>query len=146
MQRGLNGQPGGIAFKRGIVPSIWRRRPRGPAVRMARPIHDPAHRADLDDPPGIHDGDAMRGLGDDAHIVRHQHDRSAVVTSEPLQQCDYLCLDRRVERGCRLVGDNEARVGGERERDDDPLTHPAGKLVRVMVDALVGPRNADLAQ
>ncbi len=113
---------------------------------MARPIDDPAHRSDLDDPPGIHDGDPMRSLGDDSHIVGHQHDRRAVVAPEPFQQSDDLRLDRHIERRRRLVGDNEARVGGERQGDDDPLAHPAGKLVRVMVNALVSGGNADLTQ
>ena len=45
-------------------------------------------------------------------------------------------LDRRVETGRRLVEDEQLRVGGERDRDHDPLLHAARQLVRV---ALVDP-------
>ena len=46
-----------------------------------------------------------------------------------------LRLDDHVERGRRLVGDEELRPQHERERDHDPLPHPAGELVRVLAEA-----------
>ena len=76
---------------------------------MLRLLDDVAHRADLGDAAGVHDGDAVGGLGDDAHVVGHQHHRRAVVAAQTLQQGDDLRLDRDVERGRRLVGDDEAR-------------------------------------
>ena len=75
---------------------------------MLRLLDDLPHRADLGDAPGIHDGDAVGGLGDDAHVVRHQHDGGAVIAAETLEQGDDLRLDRDVERRRRLVGDDEA--------------------------------------
>ena len=44
-------------------------------------------------------------------------------------------LGRDVERGRRLVGDQDLRVAGERHRDHHALPHPARELVRVLVDA-----------
>ncbi len=44
-----------------------------------------------------------------------------------------LGLDRHVERGGRLVGDEELRVAGERHGDHDALAHAAGQLVRVLL-------------
>ena len=92
-QRGWNAQPDGIAVKRGIVPSICASRARpstidgigshqSNGVRMARAVDDVRHRTDLDDPPGVHDGDAIGGFGDDAHVVRDEHDGCAVLAGQ----------------------------------------------------------------
>ncbi len=113
---------------------------------MLRVLDDLPDRADLGEPPGIHDGDAVGGLGDDAHVVGHQHDRGAVVAAETLQQRDDLRLDRDVERRRRLVGDDEPRVGAEREGDDDALPHAAGEMMRITVDAPFGAWDADFLQ
>ena len=96
--------------------------------------------------PGIHHGDAVGGLGDHAHVVGDQHHGGAVLAAEPLQQRDDLRLHRHIERGGRLVGDDQFRLGGERERKHHALAHAAGELVRIGVDALLGRRNADLGE
>ena len=85
-------------------------------------------------------------LGDDAHVVRDQEDRRAVVALQPLHQLEDLRLDRHVERRRRLVGDQERRVARERHRDHHALAHPAGELVRVVVDAPLRIRDADLRE
>ena len=59
------------------------------------------------------------------------------------EQLEDLRLDRDVERGRRLVGDDERRIHDERHRDDDALPHAAGELVRIFVRALRRRRNAD---
>ena len=51
-----------------------------------------------------------------------------------LHQFEDLRLDRHVERGRRLVGDDQLRVAGDRDRDHDPLAHPARQLVRVLLE------------
>ena len=105
-----------------------------------------AHRADLGDAAGIHHRHAIGGLGDHAHVVGDQHHRGAVLAAELLQQRDDLRLDRDVERGRRLVGHDQARLGAERQRDHHALAHAAGELVRIVVDALLRGRDADLLQ
>ena len=45
-----------------------------------------------------------------------------------------LGLDRHVERGGRLVGDQQVGVPRERHRDHHALAHAAGELVRVVVE------------
>jgi hypothetical protein len=67
--------------------------------------------------------------------VRDQHDRGAGPGLELAHQVEDLRLDRDVQRGRRLVGDQEPRLAGERHRDHHPLPHPTGKLVRVLEDA-----------
>src|SRR5438445_26103 len=66
---------------------------------------------------GIHDDDALRGLGHDAHGVGDQHDRHAEAFLHVLQEVEDLRLDRYVERGGRLVGDDELGLAGHRHRD-----------------------------
>ena len=156
-QRGLNGQPGGIAESRGIEPGIWtsragvarQRRDRAHqalGVGMQRVLHDVLHRADLGDAAGIHHRDAVGGLRDHAHVVGHQHHGGAVIAPEPLDQRDDLRLHRDVERGGRLVGDDQFRLGADRKRNHDALAHAAGEFVRIGVDAFVGRGNADLGE
>src|SRR6185437_9032080 len=44
------------------------------------------------------------------------------------------------------VGDDELRIAAERQRDHDALTHAAGELVRIVVEALSRCRYADFGQ
>ncbi|MOA48216.1 hypothetical protein D3C78_1709310 [compost metagenome] len=52
------------------------------------------------------------------------------------EQVDHLCLDRHVERGDGLVGDDQARVERERAGDADALALAAGKSVRITLEML----------
>ena len=99
-------------------------------------------RPDLDDPAGVHHRDAIAGLGDHAHVVGDEHDRGAVLLAQALEQRNDLRLDRDVERRRRLVGDDQLGLAGQRQGDDDALAHAAGELVRVLVEALLGGRDA----
>ena len=53
-------------------------------------------------------------------------------------QIEHLGLDGGVERGRRLVEDQQRRLGGERHRDHDPLQHPARELVGIAPITLEG--------
>ena len=71
--------------------------------------------------------------------------RIAVPCARPqlLHQAQDLRLDRDVERGRRLVGDQQLRPAGHRHRDHDALAHAAGQLVRIVVDRARPRRDAD---
>ena len=60
-----------------------------------------------------------------------------------VDELEDLLLDRHVERGRRLVGDEQLGLAGQRHRDHDALAHAAGELVRVLADPLRGARQAD---
>ena len=62
------------------------------------------------------------------------------------EQLEDLGLDGHVERGGRLVGDQDVGVAGERHGDHHPLALAAGELVRVAVDAALRLGDADEAQ
>ena len=55
-----------------------------------------------------------------------------------LQQAQDLRLDRDVERGRGLVGDQQLGLVGERHGDHHPLALPAGELMRIGIEALLG--------
>ena len=57
--------------------------------------------------------DALRGLGDDAHIVGDEHEAHAGVALQLEQEVEDLRLNGDVERGGRLVGNEEAGIAGD---------------------------------
>ena len=57
-----------------------------------------------------------------------------------------LRLDRHVERGRRLVGDQQRRAARQRHRDHHALAHAARQLVRIAVEHRARLRNAHLLE
>ena len=102
-------------------------------VGMARPRQHLADRAGLDHLARIHHDDPVAHIGDDADVVRHQHDREAEALLQVAQRVEHLALHDHVERRHRLVGDQQLRIERQRQRDADALAHAAGELVRVVV-------------
>ncbi len=88
----------------------------------------------------IHDADPVADLRDDAEVVGDQKHGGAVPVPERIDEPQHLRLDGDVERGRRLVGDQELRVVGERRGNDDPLPHAAGEPVRRIVIAARRPQ------
>ncbi len=72
------------------------------------------HRADFGNAAGIHHRHSIGGLGDHAHVVRHQHHRRAMLAAEALQERDDLRLDGDVERRRGFVGHDQAAVPAHR--------------------------------
>ena len=62
------------------------------------------------------------------------------------EQLEDLSLDRDVERRRRLVGDQQLRLAGEGHRDHRALPHPAGELVRIVLEAHLRARDPDLVE
>src|SRR5258708_6342399 len=110
-------------------------------VRVERLLEELAHRRLLHDLRAVHHDHALRGLGDDAHVVRDQHDGHAELGLELVQQLEDLRLDGHVEGGGGLVGDQEVRVARQRHGDHDALAHAAGELVRILLHAPLGVRD-----
>src|ERR1044071_8606103 len=53
---------------------------------------------------------------------------------KPFDEVENLCLDRDIQRGDWLIGDDEVGICRERARDADALLLAAGKLMGVPVD------------
>jgi hypothetical protein len=62
---------------------------------------------------------ASREAGE-AFVVRHHDHRAALVSQTP-EDGEHRCAVLGIERAGRLVGENEARIVGERPRDRDAL-------------------------
>ena len=122
------------------------RRQQGRRVGMLRGLEQCGGAAVLDDLPGIHHQDAPDGVGDHAHIVGDQDEAHAAIALEREQQLQDLRLNGHVERGRRLVRDQNLRVACDRHGDHHPLVHAAGKLMRIGPHALLGRRDAHLLQ
>ena len=115
-------------------------------VGVPRPREEPVGRAGLHEHAGVHHVHALAHARDDAEVVRDQDERRVEVGDEGLQQLEDLRLDRDVERGRRLVGDQELRLARERHRDHRALAHSARELVRVVLQPRPGARDPDLVE
>ena len=119
------------------------RRQQAARVGVLRVAEQRPHRRLFDDAAGVHHGDAIRLLRDDAEVVGDEQQREAEARLQIAQQVEDLALDRDVERGRRLVGDEQLGLAGERRGDQRALAQAAGQLVRVFVDAALRIRDAD---
>ena len=103
-------------------------------------------RRHLDDLPGVHQRHLVRHPRHHAEVVGDQQQPQPALALQVLEQGQDLCLDGDVQRGGRLVGDEEVRLGRQRHRDHDPLLLAAGQPERVLVDAAFGFGDAHAAQ
>ena len=103
-------------------------------------------RSAFDDPGGVHHIDAIGVARDDPQIVGNDDHRDAEAARQILHQFQDLRLDGHVERGGRLVGDQQLRIAGEADGDHHPLTHAAGQLVRELLQPALRIGYADQRQ
>ena len=79
---------------------------------------------------------AVRDVPDDGQVVGDEHVGEAELVLQVLEQVDDLGLDRHVERGDRLVADDQLRPQRDGAGDADALALAAGELVGVAVVVL----------
>ena len=90
-----------------------------------------------------HDGDAVGHVGDNGEVVRNQEQAHAVLVDQVAQQLQNLLLQHHVERGRRLVGDQELGLERAGDGNDDALPLAAGKLMRIARQRELGFRQPD---
>src|SRR5690606_35535477 len=73
---------------------------------------------------------AVADVAHDGEVVGDEEVGEVELVLEILEQVDDLRLDGHVERGDRLVGDDEVGLHSERAGDTDALTLTAGELMR----------------
>ena len=83
----------------------------------------------------------MRHARHHAEVVRDQQDGEAEILLQIEQEAQDLRLHGDVERGGRLVGDQQLGLAHQRHGDHHALAQPAGELVRVLAEA--HPRRGD---
>src|SRR5262245_59879938 len=91
-----------------------------------------ANRPFFDDASGVHDGNAIGRLSNDAKVVRNKEQGKLKRRLHLPQQIEDLRLDRHIERCRRLVGDYQGGLTRQRRRNEDALTHASAQLVRII--------------
>ncbi|MCX7363257.1 MAG: hypothetical protein NTV97_15570 [Alphaproteobacteria bacterium] len=117
-----------------------------PGVGMARIGQKIFGRTFLDHFARVHHQHARADVGDHAEVVADQDDGGAEVAVQPAQQVEDLRLDRHVERGGRLVGDEERSLVGEAHGQHHALAHATGELVGKRIHRAVGRGHAHAPQ
>ena len=100
----------------------------------------------LDDPAAVHDGDLVGVAGDDTEVVGDEDHRHVALAALLADQVEDLRLHGDVERGGRLVGEQQGGAAGQGDRDHDPLAHAARQLVRVLLEPLRGLGDPDVGE
>ena len=113
---------------------------------MRRSIEDLAHLSVLDDPAGIHHGDVVAHPGDDPEIMGDEQQREIELPLQGAQQVKVLRLDRRIERGRCLIGDQQLRPARDCDRTHHTLAHAAAELVGIVPQAHLGRGNPNAPQ
>ena len=81
-----------------------------------------------------HHRDAVADLLDDGEVVGDQEHRHVVGALQLADQLQDLGLHGDVERGGRLVGDQQLGIVGDRDGDHHALALAAGELVRILLE------------
>ena len=94
---------------------------------MENPRHWPAlaHHA------VAHHHHVVGDLADQSQVVADEEHTHPMALAQPGDELQHLALHRHIERGRRLVGDQELRLIGDRHRDHHALLLPARELVRI---------------
>jgi hypothetical protein len=87
-----------------------------------------------------------RHLRDDPEVVGDQQHAHRPLGLQAAQQFENLRLDGHVERRRRLIGDQQARIAGQRDGDHHPLLHAAGQLEGILAEAAFRVGDADRRQ
>ena len=123
-----------------------RRRQQPRRIGMMRAREERARRALLDDAPGIHHRYLLAHLGDDTEIVSDEQDRQPELFLQRFEKRQDLRLDRHVERGCRLIGDEQPWPAHQSHRNHHPLSQAAGELMGILLVSDLGRADADLLE
>ena len=134
----------GDAFLSAVGSGMQPNRPVG--VGMLRPREQRVDGPFLDHLARVHDEHPVADLQDEAQVVRDVDLRGAVLAADVGDELGDAGLDRDVERGGRLVEEQERGVREQRHRDDHALLLPARDLVRVRRHHAVGVGEADVVE
>src|SRR5579862_812948 len=88
----------------------------------------------FDDVAKIHHRDARAYVLDRREVVRDEEIGQVEFALQIGQQIEYLRLNGHIERGDRLIGNDELGIQRQRPRDTDTLPLAAAKLMRVAIE------------
>ncbi len=87
-------------------------------------------RRGLDRLPAVHHIDTIGPLAQHLQIMADQNDGRIVVLVQPVEQAENLRLGGRLHGVGRLIGNQQARLVGQRNGDHHFLTLAVGQLIR----------------
>ena len=90
----------------------------------------------LNDDPVFHDRDLLANVRGNPQVVSDEQHRQVESGAQLVEQIQHLLLHGDVERGDRLIGNDQLRLHRERAGDADALALAARELVRVAVRGL----------
>ena len=111
---------------------------------MARIVEQLFYVRKLDDLSCVQNGNTVCDIRYDTKVVGNKHDGVVVLFLKILDQLQDLCLNRNVQRSCRLIADEDLRTAGKCNRNNDTLSHTAGILERIIIETLLCVRNTNL--
>src|SRR2546423_2577859 len=117
-----------------------------PGVWMLRVLEDLLDRSLFDDPSRVHHDHPLAEAGDHAHVMRDQDDGGPGRLVQVSQQLQDLGLHGHVERGGRLIGNQDRGLVGQPHGDHAPLPHAAAELMGIVIHPGLGRRNAYLLE
>ena len=95
-------------------------------------------RPGFNDLPGVEHVQGFTTSGDEPEVVGDEQQRHAVRLDERIEQIENFGLRRHVERGGRLVGDQQPRPAGQRHGEHDALLHAAAELAGIGLQQRLG--------
>ena len=115
-------------------------------VRVARPAKQLSDLVVLDDAAGIHHGDAVAQLRDNAQVVGDEDDGGAMIAPHLPQKMQDLSLDRDIERRGGLVGNQHLGLADQRHGNGHALLHAPAHLKGITAQLDLGRRQLHLGQ
>ena len=109
----------------------------GTDIIISRIIEDLIRGADLHHHAALHNGDTVADTHGLVEVMGNKHDGALFVALEAQQLILHLGADQRVKGGERLIHQQDIRVISQRTGKPDPLTHPAGQLIRIRICPLL---------
>ena len=100
-------------------------------VVVSRVVKNRSDRAGFNDSALLHHHDVIGDFGDDAKVVGYEQDAHAATPLDVLDQAQDLHLRRDIQRGRRLIGDQDRRFQGQRHGDHHTLPLTAGQQMRI---------------
>ena len=92
---------------------------------MLRSREEVDHGRLLDGAPGVHHQHPVRDVGHHTEVMRDQHDSHLQLAPQVVDDAQDASLDRDIERGGRLIREQQTWLARDGERDHGPLRHPA---------------------
>ena len=101
-------------------------------IGRCRRADDLLWRAELDDPPAFHDGNARADLGRFIEVMADEDDGAVKLALQLQQLILQPVTDQRVQRREGLVHQQDRRIGGKGAGKANALLHAAGQLVHLL--------------